>query len=99
MINLGTLYEVAGHTFLYSGNLTLGDKKFFVCAFETNKKDGKRSFYLRAADGDSEIQTVIDSLVTSRDNNIKKKVAEKHIQVDDSHLTPSKGDDIQTTLF
>src|SRR5512135_1385328 len=97
MINLGSLQEVPGHTFIYSGYLTLGDKKYWVGAFETNSKDGHKSFTIRCAEDDYDKAIILNSMSEAKREVVKKKV--EHVAVDDSHLVPSKSTDSQPSLF
>ena len=97
MINLGVLQEVPNKTFLYTGQISLGEGyKYWIVGFETEKKDGHRSFLLKAAENEAEVQVILDSLSNTRQESVKKKVS---VPVDDSHLKASKSNDNQPSLF
>jgi hypothetical protein len=74
MIQLGTLNEVEGYTFAYSGNLTLGDKQYIVVAFETRIRNEKGKFEIKIVDSKEELDVVIKSMNVKKDEPKPKTV-------------------------
>jgi hypothetical protein len=74
MINLGTLNQVEGYTFAYSGTLELGDRKFIVVAFETSPRSGRKYFEIKLVESKSEMDIVISTFTQKEEIKPKKTV-------------------------
>jgi hypothetical protein len=90
LINLGTLNQVEGFTFAYSGTLELGDRKFIVVAFETSPRSGKSHFDIKLVESKEELDLVVKTFQQKLDEPKPKKTFDWSTGKEESHLTPTK---------
>jgi hypothetical protein len=74
MIPLGILNQVDGYTFMYSGQLHLGDKQYIVVAFETKHRNDSNSFEIKVVEHPGELQAVLKSFEVKVEESKPKKV-------------------------
>jgi len=74
LIPLGSLNQVDGYTFVYSGNLQLGDINYIVVAFETKLRGGGSKFEIKQVESKGEIEVVINSFLLKPEEPKPKKV-------------------------
>jgi hypothetical protein len=91
MVALGILNQVEGYTFVYSGNLQLGDKNYIVVAFETNPRSGTKKFEIKIVESKSEMDIVIKTFLQKpEDVKPKKSFDWSSGNVTDAPLPPVK---------
>jgi hypothetical protein len=93
MIPLGILNQVDGYTFVYSGNLQLGDKNYIVVAFETKLRTGGSKFEIKQVESKGEMEVVIKSF------QVKEEPKPKKVVWDDTKIEVPKKPNKSLSLF